>query len=91
MMNDEEVYFIVTRLPANSNDPLKGGPLQGRKLHAFADALDKLVTGSRTNGFNVYLGHLRTGHCCAGRAALHAMASGADPQVVLATARLILS
>lgn len=90
-----DVFGIVTALPANqptgdSLQMVERGAVP--KLYAFAAALERLVPEEdRSDNFCSALASLRAGYCNCGTSARRAVLCGADPEVVVATARLILT
>ena len=92
-MSPEQVFLYVTTLPANDTAiPGASGPKQQRQLKAYGDALDRMVPyDKQSRGMKAAIVNLRCGHEGAGAAARGAVLCGADPEVVVATARLILT
>jgi hypothetical protein len=89
------VFDIVTLLPANepADDSLQMVKRDAvPKLYAFAGALERMVPEEdRSDNFRSAVASLRAGYVNCGTAARRAVLCGADPEVVVATARLILS
>jgi hypothetical protein len=90
-----DVFGIVAILPANqpvddSMQMVERGAVP--KLYAFAGALERLVPKeNRSDAFRSVVASLRAGYGNCGTAARRAVLCGADPEVVVATARLILT
>lgn len=92
MMNAEEVYCLVSGLPGNTEPGQKASERDRDKREKFAAALEALVPDTRRSmELREYTTALRRGGGYAGSAARATVRCGADPLVVVTTARLILS
>ena len=91
-MTSGEVYGAVTTLPANQLAGVVATEEHKTKRKLFAQALLALVPEPRRSStFKSYIECLESGAGYAGAAARYAVWCGADPLVVVTTARLILS
>lgn len=94
-MTHPDVFDIVTKLPANETTSMFSQMVARAnmpKLYAFAVALERLVpSDQQSHSFRQTMAGLRAGYANCGSAARRAVECGADPEVVVATARLILT
>ncbi len=91
-MTPDEVYCLVSTLPGNATAKIHTNEHERCLRAKFADALTALVPIERRSEEMISCTRLlRLGGAYAGSSARTAVKCGADPLVVVTTARLILS